>query len=414
MNSQCRDAKAGTGFAVCGPTIHQLNSKSDRKRLRHVDGLRGVAMLLVFLGHFTAVWTQLPRPQGSAGWFLRLVDADATFGSSFFMLISAFFAYGSLQRGRSFTEFLQARFRRLYPLYFILSMVYIAGSLAIPRMSKLPSDPHRIPLFLLENLLMLPGLFHISPLMDVSWTLSFIIAFYFIAAALAALFRRWYVPRIWKIIGFSAAGIAWAVAGDRFGWWEPRTAMFWTGMAMCEVTGAITTERREWAARMTLPAAAIIILGVWARTQLMLSQSATPFVSVLVWRAVITSFTLSALLWFCYFGPQWWEKLMSTDALLKLGTASYSFYLTHGFTVKMFRYGIIPLLGVYAGKAPVFWLSQVAGLALSIWTARIAYTTIEKPLSNVWNVSGLWKPSFSLPGAHRVPETLRPARPLSA
>src|ERR1700692_2910002 len=108
-----------------------------------MDGLRGIAMLFVFLGHFGPVWSNLVHPKGAAGFFLRLVDADATFGSSFFMLISAFFTYGSLMGGeKDFGKLLRARIWRLYPLYLIMTVVYVVGSIVFPKMSRLPANPH--------------------------------------------------------------------------------------------------------------------------------------------------------------------------------------------------------------------------------------------------------------------------------
>lgn len=48
------------------------------ERLHQMDGLRGVAMLFVFMGYFGTLWTDLVHPKGGAELFLRLVNADAT------------------------------------------------------------------------------------------------------------------------------------------------------------------------------------------------------------------------------------------------------------------------------------------------------------------------------------------------
>ncbi len=358
----------------------------DNKRLHQMDGLRGIAMLFVFMGHFAAVWSGVVPSSGAAGFFLRVVDADATLGSSFFMLLSAFFTYGSLMRGRqSFGEFLRRRLGRIYPLYLAMTVVYIAGSIAIPSMSKLPPKPTDAVIFIIETLFFLPGLLPIRPLMDVSWTLSFIIVFYFIEAGAARLFHRCGFTRRTRFLLLLGAGIVWAVSGDRLHCWEPRTAAFWVGMALSEMVGRMSApgERLQSAMRLAGPSFGFLLAGVVLRTLLMLSHPQTVLVSIFAWRTAITSVTLSSLVWTAYFGPHWWKMLLSGSLLRKLGAASYTFYLTHGIGVKIFRYGIIPRLGTLAGTPAVFWISQIVGLGISVTTALILFRLVESPLSRV-------------------------------
>ncbi len=364
-------------------------------RVQQLDGLRGIAMLFVFFGHFATVWSPFMQPDNSAGAFLKVVDADATFGSSFFMLLSAFFAYGSMRRGKTrFGTFIRRRFWRIYPLYLVMTCLYIAGSLLIPKMSKLPADPGQAVIFIIETLLFLPGLLPgVQPMMDVAWTLSFLIPFYFVEAAFAAVFRSLRVPRIRRFALLCSIGILWGLTGDLLKCWEPRTMMFWAGMALWEAVEAMSGERREWAAKAVGPAALIVILGVWLRTRLMLSQPETPFVSIFGWRALITAVTLAAFMWVCYFGPKWWKNILSVPLLCKLGLCSYSFYLTHGIAIKMFRFGFVPALGDLARMQTVFWLSQGIGLCLALCIALVVYRFVEHPLSTLG--SGARNASFT-------------------
>jgi exopolysaccharide production protein ExoZ len=349
-----------------------------------MEGLRGIAMLFVFVGHFGGLWDEMVHPRGSVASFLQLVNADATFGSSLFMLLSAFFVYGSRMRGnKTFREFIHGRMLRLYPLYLILICTYIVGSLVFPKMSRLPagSGAHTA-LFILETLLFLPGIFRIPLLMDVAWTLSFVFYFYLVEAALAHIFRRSGLSRLPRFFILITAAILWAFAGE-YGLWERRTAILWTGMALWEAVDAMSGELRAWAVRLTTPAAIIAILGVLARTNLMLYKPTTGIVPLLVYRAGITSVTLSAFVWVVYFGPQWWKDLLSGPRLRRMGTASYSFYLTHGFALKVFKFGVIPILGPLAAAPIVFWICQITGLALSIAIARGVHLLIENPLSQL-------------------------------
>ena len=86
-------------------------------------------------------------------------------------------------------------------------------------------------------------------------------------------------------------------------------------------------------------------------------------------------------MWVAYFGPDWWKRLLSAAPLRQLGATSYAFYLTHGFALKVIRFGTIPLLGALADNPLVFWTNLGLGLALAIWTARLVYDLIENPLA---------------------------------
>lgn len=352
-------------------------------RLHQMDGLRGIAMLLVFLGHFGSLWTASPHPAGAPTLYLKLIDADATFGSSFFMLLSGFFAYGALMRGNSFGRFLRGRLWRIYPLYIFMNVVYILGSLLIPSISKLPPTLGETAIFLVQTAFFLPGILPVAPLMEVAWTLSFVVAFYFIEGACVSLFQRIGATRLTRVLFLSTAAVLWVYFGHTSGLWQTRTVAFWVGMVLLEVVEAFSGAWIELASKLVLPAAVIAILGFWLRTDLMLRKPDTGPIPLIVWHTAITSVTLFAFVWVARFGPDWWKRLLSAKQLCKLGAASYSFYLTHGFAVKAFRFGIVPWLGKAAYLPVVFWVTQILGLALAIYISRVAYVLIEDPLSKL-------------------------------
>ncbi|MES1260979.1 MAG: acyltransferase [Acidobacteriota bacterium] len=348
-----------------------------------MDGLRGVAMLFVFFGHFGTVWSQLPHPHGVVDSYLKVLDADATFGSSFFMLLSGFFAYASLMRGKHFGVFIRGRIYRLYPLYLVLVAVYVFGSILIPKMSKLPSDPLDFAIFLIGNLLFLPGLVHVRPLLDVAWTMSFIILFYFIAGGLARFFRVSGMTRPWRLLLLAVLGIVWAFVGEATDLMPVRTCIFWVGMILSEIIQGITGSRLVWATRLTIPAVVLSILGLCLRTHLMIVKPPTGIVPFMIVRTAITSATLFGVVWVAYYGPDWWKRILSRKQLCELGAVSYSYYLTHGFAIKIFRFVLFPHLGSYANTAVVFWSSQIVILVLSVLIARLVFVLVESPLSSL-------------------------------
>jgi exopolysaccharide production protein ExoZ len=375
-------------------------------RLRQLDGLRGVAMLFVFFGHFSSMWESMPHPHGFAQQYLRVLDADATLGSSFFMLLSGSFAYSAMKHGKSFGPFIRARLCRLYPLYLVVATAYIAGSLLIPSMSKLPARPGPVAVFLLETLLLLPGVIPVKPIMDVGWTLSFIVLFYFISAAFARIFVVWPLKRPWRFAIFTGIGILWALLCYLTDLWPARTAIFWVGLALTEVVQGIMGRRVLCAMRLTVPAVALSIIGVLLRTWISLGTQLHGLYTLLP--LAVTSVTLFAFVWLAYYGPAWWQRLLSQPGLCTLGAVSYSYYLSHGLAIKTFRFGIVPLLGSFAASPAVFWSSQIAVLLLSILIARLVYAFIDKPLSAIAarilaNPRGIrgaiksWRQGYSVP-----------------
>ncbi len=365
------------------PALQQPEIRPASRRLHQMDGLRGIAMLFVFLGHFSNVWADLAAPSGSGHFFLRLVDADATYGSSLFMLLSGFFAYGSLRRGSAFGPFFKGRLLRLYPMYLLTVCLYLGGCFVFPRLSKLPADPVEALQFLVGNLLLMAPVFHTRLLVDVSWTLSFVVLFYLIGYAVVRCFRSLGTRRIFRFCTLVVAALLWAWVGERMGYWEPRTAIFWTGMAMLEAVEGYSSTRPLQAARLVPWALLLFLAGVAGRTLLMLERPDTGPIPQPILCFAITSLSLAALLWVSRFGPEWWKQLLSTRWLLQLGAASYSFYLTHGLTLKLFRFFIIPKLGLAAYLPQVFWVSQLLGLVVSIVVARIAFVLVEQPVSEL-------------------------------
>ncbi len=349
-----------------------------------MDGLRGIAMLLVFLVHFSFVWSGLVPTTGLIGLFLRLIDINASLGTDFFMLLSGFFAYGTLaRRTKSFGEFIRGRLWRLYPLYLILVVMYVVGSLLIPTMSKLPTGGFHAVVFLLQTLLFLPGFLRIDPIMDNAWTLGFIVWFYPIEAAAVRLLHASGLWRLGRFAFLAVAAVAWAVFGNATGHWPSRTAMFWVGMALSEIVGGVWGGRVKVAALLTAPALVIMLASFRFRTVLFLSGTNPTAISLPLLETALSGAGLFCFVWLAYYGPEWWRRLLSASPFRQLGACSYSFYLTHGFVVKAFRFGIVPRLGSAAGHAPVFWMSQVAGLALSVVVAQVVYRYVEAPLSRL-------------------------------
>jgi peptidoglycan/LPS O-acetylase OafA/YrhL len=177
-----------------------MSRESDRRMFYTIDGLRGMAALLVVLRHTLPLHAD------------KLNAASSYLAVELFFLFSGFViahAYDKrFAEGLGFWAFAKVRIIRLYPLYFLAFAIAV---LTIPaaRLAGLKTWPLD-PAVILPGLLMLPtfargagGL--VYPFNNPSWTLFFELA----ANAVYALIWRWLNNRVLAVVlGVSALGLA--------------------------------------------------------------------------------------------------------------------------------------------------------------------------------------------------------------
>ncbi|MFZ4455581.1 MAG: acyltransferase family protein [Bacteroidales bacterium] len=121
------------------------------KRIEFIDGLRGIAILLVLCYHAFTRWT-LILPYGDK--FANVYPFKFGYlGVELFFLISGFVILMSLEKGQSFYVFLYKRWLRLFPGMMICSfIIYISAQIFVERPLGIPTIKS-----------VLPGLFFIEP-----------------------------------------------------------------------------------------------------------------------------------------------------------------------------------------------------------------------------------------------------------
>ena len=148
-------------------------------RLGWLDALRGFAALAVVFQHAGPdLFPGLYRPTH------RELDAGV-FGVFLFFLISGYIIPASLERRGDLRAFWTGRIFRIYPLFLV---VFVAAA-ALPRAhSGVNVAVFQHPwLTVASNGLLLQELLGVTNGLDVSWTLSFEMVFYFLVSALFAL-----------------------------------------------------------------------------------------------------------------------------------------------------------------------------------------------------------------------------------
>lgn len=92
------------------------------KRIQNLDGLRGLAILLVVLLHaFSSRWPQLNNPASIADIFFIKYGY---LGVQLFFLISGYVIYMSLERSESFADFAYRRWLRLFPAMLLATILF--------------------------------------------------------------------------------------------------------------------------------------------------------------------------------------------------------------------------------------------------------------------------------------------------
>src|SRR4051812_18322890 len=91
---------------------------NDGQRLPALEGLRGVAVALVFLQHYCGQFLNYTQLSGLTRQFAELFDKFGSYGVELFFVLSGYLIYCILLRRRpAFLAFMARRARRLYPSF---------------------------------------------------------------------------------------------------------------------------------------------------------------------------------------------------------------------------------------------------------------------------------------------------------
>lgn len=314
-------------------------------RLDSLDGLRGIAALLVLLFHYTARFPDFYPEALPPAFSLTF----GYFGVHLFFLISGFVILMSLERNKG-RGFLRSRFLRLYPLFWIAVAVTYIVRVAGPLIENTIS-----PTEFVLNLTMLDSYIRIEAVDGVYWSLAYELGFYaFLYANFRLGFER-FVP--WLPVYMAAGAVL-------FVWLRPVIPhplhyllvfnayghLFAGGLALY----LLRNKGRDWRwIGVLLAAPAIQVLydgwagGIAVGVSVALAYAATNLKTGL--------------------------HVLTTRPLIWLGTISYALYLTH----QMIGYELMARLQLMG--AP-WLLSVLLTTAMALGLAAVLTFWIERPL----------------------------------
>jgi len=341
---------------------------SGHRTLRSMEGLRGFAVLLVFLVHYTTLVEPL---LGRAPFEVELGAALRTIGNAgvdLFFVLSGYLIYGLLiRKSTPFWRYLGRRAQRIYPTFLAVFVLYLALAWLWPAENKIPAGVGNAALYLLQNLLLLPGMVAIEPLITVAWSLSYEFFFYLLVPLVIALsaMRRWQPrQRIAFLVFASAAGFVAAGIYES----HVRLLMFVAGMLLYEL---ITLQTRRPPAYSGLFALVVTVIALPA-----LKQLGVPG----VWRYVLLYLGFLLLCWECFARSGVAARLFSWAPLRWYGNMSYSYYLIHGLALKG-AFMVFAALFPFSEWRGLFWLLAAPMFLISLLPAALLFIWVEKPLS---------------------------------
>ena len=324
-----------------------------RQRIDSLQALRAVAAVLVVLFHMDAFMPSFMNFEFAGRWF-----RNGEAGVDIFFVLSGFIIYYSVKgrEGMTRARFLEARFIRLYPIYWIVLATLIAAELV----GLTSGNPERLePFTILRSVLLLPSSEYV---LNVSWTLAIELIFYAIFALFFFFSERAFLV---AMLVWCTTAVAVRVAGVDAGPTWLSGFVLYSGVAEFGFGVLIARFTRD----VAKPFAAVALV---AGTGLFIASLAE--YGPLAHTSREFAFGIpSALIVFGAYRlspptPRW---------LTEIGESSYVLYLVHGVVLSVcFR--VVEKLGAFEflGRQTSAWI--VAGITVLV--AYLIHRWVERPL----------------------------------
>jgi len=362
--------------------------EGSRGRILSMEGLRGLAVTLVFFFHYEALFGAWVRPGTASAGVAGFLGTVGRCGVDLFFVLSGYLIYGAVIKARGsegggYLGFMRRRVRRIYPTFLVMFSVYLALSKLAPGENKLPPGRLAALVYIVENALLLPGMFDIKPLMTVAWSLSYEVFYYaFIPLLVGALAMRSWQPRA-RVLTFLGLAGGFVVACF-LGVEHVQLVLFISGILVYEasqsrrVAALASRPAAQWIATFALAAFLPVVFVV-------LTGAAPGLPASMGGRHVVRAIWLFGALFvvtlvvFRAAGPL--RALFSVAPLRWLGNMSYSYYLMHGLALKALALAIARVRPGWNPGDAGHWALLPIAFAVTLVSSAALFAAIEKRFS---------------------------------
>jgi peptidoglycan/LPS O-acetylase OafA/YrhL len=345
----------------------EISRGGEGHNLRVMEGLRGLAVFLVFLVHYVGAIDSWSDPTSVWSSFVHGVRIIGDTGVDLFFVLSGYLIYGSIiSRQQSFLKFIRRRVQRIYPAFTVVFLLYLILSFVVDSENKIPPSPLSGAVYVAQNFLLLPGLLPITPMISVAWSLSYEM-FYYLALPLVVAtlqLRKW--PAKWRLGLFILMAAAIIIGCSLVGG-PVRLSMFVAGILVYELMAQ--DKNRSPSDAVT---AVMTVCGLFAIL--------LPLNSGLKMAILFGTFFLLCLT--CFSRPRGvLSRIFMVTPMRWLGNMSYSYYLLHGLAIKVAALVLVAMLPG-RGYGILFMLAMMVVLfVVSLVPTTVLFLLVERPFS---------------------------------
>jgi len=355
-------------------SIYELES-NEARRIGTMEGARGFAVALVFLVHYRAAllaWADAePVTSAIAGFFWTIGHS----GVDLFFVLSGYLIYGAaIKPSLHYGRFMKRRAQRIYPTFLVMVAVYLVLSFVVPSQSKLPAETGAAAIYVVQNLLLLPGIFPIEPLIAVAWSLSYEFFFYLTLPVIVLAFRLQHWRPTARIGFWLAVAALYVTSWFVFTPQASRMLMFIAGILVYEGVHSYrerysTSPPKEWAA-MALMAVAFVLF---------------PFLEPLrdgaLYRTLLSAFAFGIFVFVLFRSEGPLRRAFNWTPMRWLGNMSYSYYLIHALVINGAAMVLLAVIPASAPKVLLFWTLMPLVFLATFVVSTFLFALVERPFS---------------------------------
>jgi len=345
-------------------------SHANHRPILAMEGIRGFAVFLVFLVHYATLVEPWVNENSSTYLILEYMRSAGDVGVDLFFVLSGYLIYGMLiRKHKSFTPYLIRRIQRIYPVFSVVFIIYLSLSVIFPAESKIPDGWSGL-IYLIQNFLLLPGLFDINAMITVAWSLSYEFFYYLLIPLLIALsgMRSWTpLTRISFFLSASLLAFLYFYIYDG----HIRLLMFVSGILLFDVIESKIIKK--------VPPIGIPALLVAIAAAILFKEF-----SINGWWKYILLYCLFFIFCLeCFISPGVTTRLFSFSPMRWLGNMSYSYYLIHGLALKFIFLVLGVIYPAHNSGDLLFWLLLPIVFFLTLIPSTLLFIYVEKPFSLV-------------------------------